>query len=58
LILLNSLRSVPKDHLLVRQMGLTKVAAVFACRRHERALLSCASVTMPGCSLVRGLLDD
>jgi hypothetical protein len=26
---------VPKDHLLVRQMGLTKVAAVFAFRRHS-----------------------
>jgi hypothetical protein len=29
--------SVPKDHLLVRQMGLTKAAAVFDCRRHDRA---------------------
>jgi hypothetical protein len=27
---------VPKDHLLVRQMGLTKVAAVFAFRRIGR----------------------
>jgi hypothetical protein len=33
--------SVPKDHLLVRQMGLTKLAAVCDCRRHERAWLCC-----------------
>jgi hypothetical protein len=41
------LRSVPKDHLLVRQVGLTKVAAVFDCRRHDRAHFDCPSRRQP-----------